>query len=136
MSAWIRFQTFRNIMRYTYLIRRVMPQVSTAVLDANCYQVIELALSRVPHDMRDSVVEIIMQTKSSWAQKRAMLLKKGLLRSIVDELEVLSDTGVAHLIFWAYRILFNGCRRGPRNARCSPREGLTTSFDFIVAYSG
>jgi translation initiation factor 2-alpha kinase 4 len=33
-----------------------------------------------------------MQAKSSWAQKRAMLLKKGLLRSTVDELEVLSDT--------------------------------------------
>ncbi|KAH9956146.1 hypothetical protein BC827DRAFT_1139950 [Russula dissimulans] len=55
-------------------------------------KVIELALSRVPHDIRDSVIEIILQVKSSWAQKRAMLLKKGLLRSIVDELEVLSDT--------------------------------------------
>ena len=29
-----------------------------------------------------------------------MLLKKGLLRSTVDELEVLSDTGVALLVFW------------------------------------
>ncbi|KAF8483387.1 hypothetical protein DFH94DRAFT_307281 [Russula ochroleuca] len=55
-------------------------------------KVIELALSRVPHDIRDSVIEIIIQAKSSWAQKRAMLLKKGLLRSTVDELEILSDT--------------------------------------------
>jgi len=49
-------------------------------------------LNRVPHDIRDSVLEIITQAKSSWAQKRALLLKKGLLRSTVDELEVLSDT--------------------------------------------
>jgi len=56
-------------------------------------------LSRVPQDIRDSVLEIITQAKSSWAQKRAMLLKKGLLRSTVDELEVLSDIGVVLLVF-------------------------------------
>lgn len=67
-------------------------------------------MSRVPQDIRDSVLEIITQTKSSWAQKRAMLLKKGLLRSTVDELEVLSDTGVALLVLWAYDILLSGCR--------------------------
>ncbi|KAI0300075.1 hypothetical protein B0F90DRAFT_1817684 [Multifurca ochricompacta] len=55
-------------------------------------KVVEMALSRVPHDIRDVVVEIITQVKPSWAQKRSMLLKKGLLRSTVDELEVLSDT--------------------------------------------
>jgi hypothetical protein len=38
-----------------------------------------------------------------------MLLKKGLLRSTVDELEVLSDTGV-DLVFWTYDILLSGCR--------------------------
>ncbi|KAI0051565.1 Serine/threonine-protein kinase [Auriscalpium vulgare] len=54
--------------------------------------IIDLALKRIPADMRSSVVETIVQTKSSWAQKRAMLLKKGLLRSTVDELEVLADT--------------------------------------------
>jgi eukaryotic translation initiation factor 2-alpha kinase 4 len=32
-----------------------------------------------------------------------MLLKKGLLRSTVDELEILSDTGVTHLVFRTYR---------------------------------
>ena len=53
----------------------------------------ELALSRVPHDIHDPIIEIITQAKSSWAQKRAMLLKKGLLRSTVDELEVLCDIG-------------------------------------------
>jgi len=39
-----------------------------------------------------------------------MLLKKGLLRSTVDELEVLSDTGVALLVFWTYDILLSGSR--------------------------
>ena len=100
MSALIRFRTFRNIMRYTYLTLRVMSLVSRTVFVADCYQVIELALGRVPHDIRDSVIEVIMQIKSSWAQKRAMLLKKGLLRSTVDELEILSDTGMNSLLFW------------------------------------
>jgi hypothetical protein len=86
-------------MRYTYLIPRVMPLISTAVIVADCYQVIDLALSRVPHDIRDSVIEIITQAKSTWAQKRAMLLKKGLLRSTVDELEILCDTGVVPVGF-------------------------------------
>jgi hypothetical protein len=96
-------------MRYTYLILRVMPLplISAAVFVADCYQVIELALSRVPHDIRDSVIEIIMQAKSSWAQKRAMLLKKGLLRSTVDELEILCDTGMVPLGFLTVCSLYN-----------------------------
>ncbi|KAI9457648.1 kinase-like domain-containing protein [Lactarius psammicola] len=53
--------------------------------------VVELALGRVPHEIRDPIIEIITQAKSSWAQKRSMLLKRGLLRSTVDELEVLKD---------------------------------------------
>ena len=110
MNAWIRFQTFHNIMRYTYLILRVMPLLSTAIFVADCYQVIELALSRVPRDIREPAIEIIMQTKSTWAQKRAMLLKKGLLRSTVDELEILCDTGVVPLGFLTFCNLFNGRR--------------------------
>ena len=62
---------------------------------------VELALDRVPHDIRDPTIEIITQSKSSWAQKRAMLLKKGLLRSTVDELEVLSDIGGPSFASWA-----------------------------------
>jgi hypothetical protein len=110
MNAWIHFQTFHNIMRYTYLILRVIPPLSTAVFVADCYQVIELALSRVPHDIREFVIEIILQAKSTWAQKRAMLLKKGLLRSTVDELEILCDTGVVLLGFLTFCSLFNGRR--------------------------
>jgi hypothetical protein len=87
-----------------------MPLLSTAVFVADCYQVIELALSRVPHDIRESVIEIILQAKSTWAQKRAMLLKKGLLRSTVDELEILCDTGVIPFGFLTVCNLFNGCR--------------------------
>ena len=110
MNAWIPFQTFHNIMRYTFLILRVIPLISTAVFVADCFQVIELALTRVPHDIRDSVIEIITQSKSTWSQKRAMLLKKGLLRSTVDELEILCDTGVIPLGFLTFCNLFNGRR--------------------------
>ncbi|KIL60768.1 hypothetical protein M378DRAFT_906708 [Amanita muscaria Koide BX008] len=55
-------------------------------------QIIELALSRLPAGQRDGVVDILSQAKSSVSQKRALLLKKGLLRSTADELEVLSDS--------------------------------------------
>jgi len=39
------------------------------------------------------VIEVINQTKSSPSQKRALLLKQGILRGIVDELEALTETG-------------------------------------------
>lgn len=54
-------------------------------------RIIDSALNRIPEDMRNHVVDVITQTKSSWAQRRSILLKKGLLRSTVDELEILSD---------------------------------------------
>ncbi len=55
--------------------------------------VIELAMKRIPDTHRSTVVEIINQTKSSLSQKRALLLRKGLLRSTTDELEILSEIG-------------------------------------------
>ncbi|KAK2467467.1 hypothetical protein APHAL10511_000322 [Amanita phalloides] len=55
-------------------------------------KIIELALSRLPPGQRSGVVDILHQPKSSASQKRALLLKKGLLRSTADELEILSDT--------------------------------------------
>ncbi|KDQ55313.1 hypothetical protein JAAARDRAFT_37347 [Jaapia argillacea MUCL 33604] len=51
----------------------------------------DLALNCVSEDARQDVIDIITQTKSSSSQKRALLLKKGLLRSTADELEILSD---------------------------------------------
>lgn len=54
-------------------------------------RIVELALSRIPEDLRASVIEIINQSKSSASQKRAALLKKGLLRSTADELEILAE---------------------------------------------
>ncbi|KAH7905298.1 kinase-like domain-containing protein [Hygrophoropsis aurantiaca] len=54
-------------------------------------KIVDLALNRVPDELRSSVIEIINQSKSSVSQKRAALLKKGLLRSTADELEVLAD---------------------------------------------
>ncbi|KXN81004.1 Serine/threonine-protein kinase gcn2 [Leucoagaricus sp. SymC.cos] len=54
-------------------------------------KIIELAMNRIPDGHRSAVVEIINQTKSSPSQKRALLLRKGLLRSTTDELEILSE---------------------------------------------
>lgn len=59
-------------------------------------------MNRIPDVHRSAVVEIINQTKSSPSQKRALLLRKGLLRSTTDELEILSEVGelsLPHLIF-------------------------------------
>lgn len=55
--------------------------------------VVEIAMNRVAADARSSVAEIILQSKSTPAQKRALLLKKGLPRTTVDELEILSEVG-------------------------------------------
>lgn len=57
----------------------------------NAVPVVELALSRVPDDLRPSVMDIMNQSKSSSSQKRAALLKKGLLRSTADELEIFAE---------------------------------------------
>jgi translation initiation factor 2-alpha kinase 4 len=55
--------------------------------------VVELVMGRIPDVHLHAVVEIINQTKSSPSQKRALLLRKGLLRSTTDELEILSEVG-------------------------------------------
>ncbi|EKM74744.1 hypothetical protein AGABI1DRAFT_109872 [Agaricus bisporus var. burnettii JB137-S8] len=53
--------------------------------------IVELVMGRIPDTHRHAVVDIINQTKSSPSQKRASLLRKGLLRSTTDELEILSE---------------------------------------------
>ncbi|KAF8148631.1 kinase-like domain-containing protein [Crassisporium funariophilum] len=54
-------------------------------------RIAEVALSRCPADSRSAVAEIVLQSKSTPAQRRALLLKKGLLKATVDELEILSE---------------------------------------------
>lgn len=103
--------------------------------NANRSQVIELALSRVPHDIRDSIIEVIMQVKPSWSQKRAMLLKKGLLRSIVDELEVLSDTGEITCPLGVSQSIYR-CRRGRRITGRPIRKGLAVPRNSDVVCPG
>ncbi|KAG0696775.1 hypothetical protein DFH29DRAFT_949716 [Suillus ampliporus] len=44
-------------------------------------KIADLALNRIPEELRSSVIDIINQSKSTASQKRASLLKKGLLRS-------------------------------------------------------
>ena len=52
-----------------------------------------MCLERIPEKTRQGALDILAQSKSSWSQKRALLLKKGLLRSVIDELEVLDECG-------------------------------------------
>ncbi|VDB92332.1 unnamed protein product [Peniophora sp. CBMAI 1063] len=53
--------------------------------------VVDMCLERIPEKSRQAALDILAQSKSSWSQKRALLVKKGLLRSVVDELEVLDE---------------------------------------------
>ena len=55
--------------------------------------VVQIAMNRVAADARSSVTEIILQSKSTPAQKRALLSKTGIPRTTVDELEILSEVG-------------------------------------------
>lgn len=73
--------------------------------------VIDAFMNRVPLDIRQAVHEIVYPSKSTAAQKRTALLKKGLLRSTIDELEILSDTSE----FSRSWVIINGswrCRGG------------------------
>ncbi|KAJ7702683.1 kinase-like domain-containing protein [Mycena rosella] len=54
--------------------------------------IVRIVLDRIPATLRPSILEIISHSKSTPSQKRALLLKKGLLRSTADELEALADT--------------------------------------------
>ncbi|KAF8060720.1 kinase-like domain-containing protein [Lyophyllum atratum] len=52
---------------------------------------VQVILDRLPSGQRTAVIDILSQSKSSLSQKRALLLKRGLLRSTADELELLSE---------------------------------------------
>ncbi|CCM05314.1 uncharacterized protein FIBRA_07528 [Fibroporia radiculosa] len=54
-------------------------------------QILDIALDRVSGELREAATEILTQLKSSQPQKRSMLLRKGIPRNTVDELEALSD---------------------------------------------
>ncbi|KAL6299472.1 kinase-like domain-containing protein [Sparassis latifolia] len=54
-------------------------------------KILEIALERVSAELRTLVTDVLNQMKSSQSQKRSMLLRKGVPRHIVDELEVLTE---------------------------------------------
>ncbi|TFK47428.1 Serine/threonine-protein kinase [Heliocybe sulcata] len=54
--------------------------------------ILEYIFHGIPEDTRQPVLNILTRTKSSWPQKRTLLLNRGLLRSTADELEILSET--------------------------------------------
>ena len=87
-------QTSFKITRCAYCIQRVSEVCYIAVnLSDICALVVVLVLNHISEDVRPAVIDIVTQSKSSSSQKRALLLKKGLLRSTADELEVLVDAG-------------------------------------------
>ncbi|KAF5376991.1 hypothetical protein D9615_007308 [Tricholomella constricta] len=53
--------------------------------------IVDIVLSRLPSGQRNAIIDILTQSKSSLSQKRALLLKRGLLRSTADELELLLE---------------------------------------------
>ncbi|KAJ4467220.1 kinase-like domain-containing protein [Lentinula aciculospora] len=53
--------------------------------------IVSRVVDRIPDAYRTAVLDIIQHNKSSPSQKKANLLKKGLLRSLIDELDVLTD---------------------------------------------
>ncbi|KAJ3481924.1 hypothetical protein NLI96_g7338 [Meripilus lineatus] len=54
-------------------------------------KILDVAFSRIPNELQSEVAKVLDQTKVSQSQKRAILLRKGVPRNIVDELEVLMD---------------------------------------------
>lgn len=82
-------------MIFIFLIRTVCVVLSLVCTSHSSVitTVVDLVLSRLPSGQRTAVVEIVSQTKTSLSQKRALLLKRGLLRSTADELELLGEIG-------------------------------------------
>lgn len=85
------------------LIRPVCEAHPRQSRDAHlCFIVVDIAMNRVSPGHRSIIVDVLSQQKSSVSQKRALLLKKGILRSTVDELEILADIGT---LVWSWPIL-------------------------------
>jgi hypothetical protein len=95
MIALAAFQTLLITMIFTYRIHEVEFDLIfvSSLNDLHLCLVVDLALNRIPNDLRPAVIDIMNQSKSSPSQKRALLLKIGLLRSTTDELEVLAEVG-------------------------------------------
>lgn len=63
-------------------------------------------MAHVPADLRQEVIKVLDQPKSSLSQKRSTLLRKGVSRTVVDELEILMEIGMfTYLYFSTYRIV-------------------------------
>lgn len=56
--------------------------------------VVDLVMKRIPLPNRAGVLETLHQYRNNPGQRRAQLLKKGILRSMIDEFDVLMETGL------------------------------------------
>jgi hypothetical protein len=57
------------------------------------HSVVDVVIGRLPSGQQSAVIDIMGQPKTSQSQKRALLLKRGLLRSTADELELFAEIG-------------------------------------------
>lgn len=92
------------------------------------FLVVTHVLERIPTAHRTSVLEIINQPKSTPSQRRAALLKKGLLRSVVDELEALTDGGMISRISLSVLVYTESLdtRNGYRRSLSKDREAFAS----------
>lgn len=60
--------------------------------------VAEVVLARIDKELHSFVIETLTEPKLSAPQRRTMLLKRGLRKSAVDELEVLDGKGKEELV--------------------------------------
>jgi eukaryotic translation initiation factor 2-alpha kinase 4 len=71
-----------------------------------CPSVYDALFEQVPPHLQPEVLKILVQSNASPSQRRQLLAEKGLSRSFVDSLEILSDRGesflVACLPYWSY----------------------------------
>lgn len=126
--CWKASRRYPRITIYTYPIQRVsLSYSSRSGKMLTLVPVVEIALNRVPADVRSGVIEIIHQSKSTPAQKRALLLKKGLLRSTADELEILAEVGMLNPLFFFCEFLKanQNYRRGSRRHSIKTRQGVS-----------
>jgi hypothetical protein len=71
------------------------------------------------------IAEILQQPKSSASQKRAQMLAKGLLRSTLDEIEALTDSGWPTRLLIPFTHLMHIRRYRPRCSRIKNRKSVT-----------
>ncbi|KAH8096907.1 hypothetical protein BXZ70DRAFT_945142 [Cristinia sonorae] len=106
-------------------------------------KIYDIAMGRVSPDLRSEVIKVLDQSKSSQSQKRSILLRKGVPRATVDELEVLleSDEDVGAIVSKLEKVsphllaLLDGAIRDIRTAiQLAVASGVTRPIYFYPLF--